>query len=609
SNTDIGSAVSVNLTSSDVTEATIPSTVTIPANQASVIFSVTAMDDALLDGTQTVTFSSAASGYFDVTDSLNVTDHETLTVTIVADSIAENAGSAATTVMVTRSNTDQNSALTVSLASSDPSEARVPASVIIPANQSSVNIAIDAIDDALLDGTQTAVISSSASNYFGNTDTVEVTDYETVTIVIVADSIAENTGSNATTATVTRSNTDNNLSLTVNLSSSDTTEAAVPASVIISATEASVSFSIAAVDDSLLDGTQSSIIAGSASNYFEITDVLDVADFETLTVTLSKTSFFENDGPGAADATITRSNTDNTAALLVNLASSDTTEATVPASVTIPAGVASVVVAVDAVDDPDNDGTQTVVITASDSLYESVPATASVYDNEQVVVTITPGTIGENVGTGAATGTVTRNVADLSASLTVALTSSDTTEATVPASVVIPAGKRFVTFEIDAVDDLLLDGNQTVTIEAVTALLGRNDTSFVVADHETVTIAIVADAIAENSGTSATTATVIRSNSDNTDALTLTLASGDTSEASVPATVIIPANQTSVSFAIDAIDDNLLDGSQTVTMFVSATGYFGITDTVNVTDFETVKVAVTVDDFLENMGDGATTAT
>ena len=76
--------------------------------------------------------------------------------------------------------------------------------------------------------------------------------------------------------------------------------------------------------------------------------------------------------------------------------------------------------------------------------------------------------ISEGAGPGAATGTVTRS-GDLSGDLVVSLQSSDTSEATVPASVTIAAGQASASFPIDAVDDVLGDLSQPVTITAQVA--------------------------------------------------------------------------------------------------------------------------------------------
>lgn len=50
----------VNLSSSDTTEATVPATVTIPANQTSVTFNITAVNDTFPDGTKTAILTATA---------------------------------------------------------------------------------------------------------------------------------------------------------------------------------------------------------------------------------------------------------------------------------------------------------------------------------------------------------------------------------------------------------------------------------------------------------------------------------------------------------------------------------------------------------------------
>ena len=110
-----------------------------------------------------------------------------------------------------------------------------------------------------------------------------------------------------------------------------------------------------------------------------------------------------------------------------------------------------------------------------------------------------------------------------------------------------------------------------------------NDVVLTVEDAQ-VTVAIAAVLVSEGAGAAATTATVSR-NTAATGALTVTLSSGDTSEAVVPTSVTIAAGQTtSPAFGIDAIDDAIVDGTQTVTVTATAAGHVAGTDTVDVTD-------------------------
>ncbi|MCA9165988.1 MAG: hypothetical protein KDA62_23535, partial [Planctomycetales bacterium] len=152
--TDTTGNLTVNLGSSDTSEATVPAMVTIPDGQTSAMFPVTAVDDATVDGTQTVTITASAATFADGTDTIDVTDDDTaaLSLSISPASMSENGGSATGTVS---RNTGTTGNLTVNLASSDTSEATVPATVTIPDGQASAMFPVTAVDDAIVDGTQT----------------------------------------------------------------------------------------------------------------------------------------------------------------------------------------------------------------------------------------------------------------------------------------------------------------------------------------------------------------------------------------------------------------------------------------------------------------------
>ena len=450
--------MTVNLLSGDTTEVSLPRSVTIPADLASITVPLDAVDDQLLDGTQPVTMWASAPGYVEGSATVQVQDYETLSLVIAPAEVSENGGSV--TGIVTRSNTDTTVPLTVSLRSSDTSEALVPASVTIPANRASASFTVAGVDDSVVDGLQSVTVVASASGYVDASSTVKVQDYESLAIAIASPQISENGG--AATGTVTRSNTDVQTPLTVNLQSSDTSEAVVPASITIPANQASASFSIASADDSVLDGTQSVTIRASAAGYYGGSAVVQVQDFETLSLAITPMEISENGG--SATATVTRNNTDRGTSITIALRGSDTSEALVPASVTISANQASAAFAVSGIDDSLLDGMQSVTILASSQGYIDASASVEVQDYETVSLAISPPTISENGGS--AVGTVTRSNSDIEQSLTVALASSDLTAATVPTTVVIPANESSVPFQVTAVADNVRDGTQTVTIYA-----------------------------------------------------------------------------------------------------------------------------------------------
>src|SRR5258706_565753 len=176
SNTKNSAALTVTLTSSDTSEATVPATVTIPANQASATFAITAVDDTLLDGTQTATITATATGYATGSRTIDITDFETLTLTISPPSITENGGTVLATI--SRIVPDTSQPQVVNVASSDVTAATVPATVTIPAGQTSAEFTITGVDDAQSDGVQPATITVSAPGFIPAAKTVLVADDE-----------------------------------------------------------------------------------------------------------------------------------------------------------------------------------------------------------------------------------------------------------------------------------------------------------------------------------------------------------------------------------------------------------------------------------------------
>jgi len=102
----------------------------------------------------------------------------------------------------------------------------------------------------------------------------------------------------------------------------------------------------------------------------------------TLTVSVSASSVAETAGTGALTGTVRRNGPPDSP-LVVSLASANTAELTVPASVTIEAGQASATFAISVLDDAVYDANQAVAITASAAAFASGSATVTVVDNEQ----------------------------------------------------------------------------------------------------------------------------------------------------------------------------------------------------------------------------------
>lgn len=635
-----GGDLVVQLTNSDDTELTIPLQVIIPAGQSSVTVPIHAVDDDVRDGSHQVTITASAPGYAAIaSDNIIVNDAEVVGVAILANSISEAAGIGATTARVFRTDIDGPFSFVSSQSFSNTSpktilDADTTTSTIIVPKQTSqltdVNVTLNLTHGFLGDldiflvspsGTRIELVSDIVSNGTAMT----ATTFDDRARSSILDGAAPYTGSflpegnlldlngeNPTGTWTLEITDDNNVdfgtllswqldiqtfglgALTVTLNpTGDTDEIAAQQFVTIPANQSEVIIPVNAIDDNLLDGTR---VAGlrpstSATGFLFQGDSVNVLDQETLTLTVNRTRVTENEGNNALQGTVTRFNTDTNASFTVALSSSDTSELTVPAFVTIPAGSTSATFPINAVDDNILDGTQTVRIIATAPAYGAPKSvTVRVDDLEpSLLVTGASTWVRENAGVFAVTVTrqdQTNISSPMVVNLAVTNVSSGAPPLTVPSSVTIAANQFSTTFNVTVNDDTLLDGTQRATIQATAPGVIPGAAVIAVADHESLVVTFNSSSIREDNGDNAAVGTVTRSNTDVSAPLVVRLSSSDLSELTVPATVTIPAGAQSADFAVNAVNDSILDGTQSVRVTASAAAYFSGSRLLNVLDHE-----------------------
>jgi uncharacterized protein YjiK/2',3'-cyclic-nucleotide 2'-phosphodiesterase (5'-nucleotidase family) len=118
---------------------------------------------------------------------------------------------------------------------------------------------------------------------------------------------------------------------------------------------------------------------------------------------------------------------------------------------------------------------------------------------------------------------------------------------------------------------------------AVNGTPGTSGLSFGGGPSITLSLSFTASSFSESATNPASVGTVSRATSGTSD-LVVTLSSSDTTEATVPATVTILANQTSANFDVTAVNDTFPDGSKTVTITASAADATTPTSDLTVTD-------------------------
>lgn len=189
-------------------------------------------------------------------------------VAIDQSSISELDGTS--TATVTRDVTSGD--VTITLAAAGDEIIPVTATVTIKDGETSASFRIDAVDDSLLDGTQTDTIIASATGYNSGSDNIEVTDYEELALTFDKHEIPEYLGT--ATATVTR--TDSGEQLDVTLVNGDDTEVSIPDTLTLEINELTGTFVIEAIHDREKDGTQQVTLTAKLSGYVDAQSSIDV---------------------------------------------------------------------------------------------------------------------------------------------------------------------------------------------------------------------------------------------------------------------------------------------------------------------------------------------
>jgi hypothetical protein len=482
-NTSKSEPLTVNI-SSDITSRLIfPASVTIPSGAASTSFIVRTVDNAIAEGTQEITIQASSSGIVSGAVKVTVTDDDIakLTLSVAPASIPENGGKATGTV--TR-NTPIGSTVDINLASSNSSEVSLPASVVIPAGQSSVTFSIASIDNLIIEGNKLLAVSASSIGLVSATSSLTILDDDisSIGITISPSSIPENGG--RAIGTITR-NFSAVSALTVNLSSSNSTAVTFPSSVVIPSEQSFVTFAIVSLDDLLVDGNKVITVTATSSGFSEVTGTVTTLDDDVPSLGLVVAPLSISENSGRATVIVTR-NTPKGTALTVNLANDFPSALTVPASVVIPSGQSSATFSVFSVDDQIAYGNTLITITASSIGLASDSIPVTILDDEVPTfgLTISPASISEKGGK--ATARLTRNT-PTTQSLLVRLASDDVGEATVPEFVTIPMGASSVEFTITAVQDFLVDGDQSVSITADAIWFSMGLASVTIVDVDTWT--------------------------------------------------------------------------------------------------------------------------
>jgi len=337
-------------------------------------------------GERALTLRTSAEGYAGDETTLTVVypGKPALTLALAKNQVTEGETIAAS---VSRG-TAAAAPLTVQLAASRADQVQVPSSVVIPASASSAEFAITAVDDSLIEPELEYTLTASAAGFGPAAATLHVPANDAPALVLSFDSptVSEQAGFFAARLTIRRPTVEPH-PLFLALESTTPTLARASPTAAIEAGQTAVVLPISVTDDTLLNGSRPvrfTVYVTPRNSAVRLTGGLSaeliVTDDESPTLTVTLAREVVGEGLPAATSGVVRRNTAPVGELLVRLASSDTSELTVPEVVTIPDGAGETTFSVGTVDDGVTDGSQHVLVVASADGYQGGSALVVVSD-------------------------------------------------------------------------------------------------------------------------------------------------------------------------------------------------------------------------------------
>jgi hypothetical protein len=519
--------------------------VTIPDGQAFVDVTVAPIDDTLPEQTETVVLSVVKDSTYTVdagapSDTVSILDNESsVGITASPSEATENGDTAVYTITRSDGTTDTDLAVKFTRAGTAKSgvdyllkvngSTLIANVVVIPAGQSSIDVTLVPIDDALPEPTETAVVALAAGVGYTVDPTLKsaaatIEDNEPLIGVTTdngpdTDAVAAESGTPATnTATFLffRSAGSNTGAITVKftrvgnaVSGKDYVLKVGNAlltgnSVLIPAGVDSVAVTVVPLDDTLVEATETVRLAVAKGAGYTIDlnhrfDTVTLLDNEpSIAVAASDPGAVESGQTGAFTITRTTANLGSPVTVFYKITGTATNGVDyvkLTGTAVIPAGQASVDVLVSPIDDPLAEGTEDIVLTlVGNAAYSLDPdpanraATVSITDDEPTIgiEAITP-TAAEGGDAGVVRISRTGPTTD---ALTVLFNRSGTAVgsgtgdafvddiAALGVLTIIPAGRAFIDLDITAIADAGAEADETVNI-ALVPLFGYSvDPSF-----------------------------------------------------------------------------------------------------------------------------------
>ncbi|WP_071191886.1 choice-of-anchor L domain-containing protein [Trichormus sp. NMC-1] len=543
----------------------------------------------------------------------------------------------------------------------------IPSTIVIPAGQASTTVTITPIDDTLVEGNETVILSLiDTTNYdlgTPNSATVIIADNEVqntvVNLSVSPASVFEN-GTTNLVYTFTREGATTS-PLTVNYSvggaatfNTDYTQTgagsfnATTGTITFATGASTATLTIDPTADTNIENNETVALTLAAGTGYSIGTATAVTgtilddDAAVVTLTVNPASVLED---GATNLVYTFTRTGNTAtALTVNYGVSGTATlnndyvqtgaasfTSTAGSITFASGASTATLTINPTTDTTLESNETIALTLAPNANYAIgtagAVTGTIVDDDTAVIPIITVAATDANAAETATGvtpnpgvfTLTRTGSTTNA-LTVNYTNAGTASngtdySNLPGSVTFAAGSATATVTVNPIDDTIIEGTETAVLNLATGTgytLGAATSATVnIADNDIPPLPVIT--VAATDASAAETATGVTPNpgvftltrtGSTTNALTVNYtnagtASNGTDYSNLPGSVTFAAGSATATVTVNPIDDTIIEGTETAIFnLATGTGYTlgaATSATVNIADndFPIITVAAT----------------
>ena len=329
----------------------LPAEITIPQGQSATYFYAKVIANQKLDNDSIVTVNIDGNNYMTGTTAIKLTDDTKpqLTLSAKQQDVTEGGKLTLTITAERQSATDK----AISLSCDLPSRFRIPANIILPARQTSVDVEVEALEDDIPDVEKVVTFAASADGYENGTllSTLVDDDIPTLQLELTPTAISEADGPLSVSAKLSRTD---NIDKKVTVKLSDNSEGNLyyaRQTIEMAPGVKEVTLNMGPIDNSLVDGertyqvTAAVFIASCSCNANVgtsggvVTVPLTIYDNDGPALSLSASSSLLKEG-GEMTLTVSR-NTDSKSRLNVSLSSNHDAAIEYPKTVTIAEGETS----------------------------------------------------------------------------------------------------------------------------------------------------------------------------------------------------------------------------------------------------------------------------